>query len=78
VQTRRKDLDCQYTDRIAVGVETASVELAAAVKQFDAYIQTETLATSIALSPLPGAEGVSVKYGSHEATLYVAIQPRAS
>jgi isoleucyl-tRNA synthetase len=77
VQTRRKELNCQYTDRIAIGLETESAELAQAVKQYGDYIQAETLATRMTLAAIPGAEGAIVKFGGHEATLYVTIQSTA-
>ena len=43
IQDRRKELGCQYTDRIQVGVAGASGELLAAIEQFKASIQEETL-----------------------------------
>ena len=48
----RRDMDCQYTDRIKIGLVTDDVEVLAAVEQFADYIQAETLAASIELGPL--------------------------
>ena len=44
IQTQRKDMDCEYTDRIEVGVVTDDAELRRAVEQFADYIRGETLA----------------------------------
>ena len=38
IQNRRKDLDCEYTDRIAVGIETESEEITKAARDFRDYI----------------------------------------
>ena len=71
VQNRRKDLDCQYTDRIAVGVATDSAELRAAVERFGEYVRGETLAVEI-LWPLPGRAGRS-GLGGTTAAIYVQV-----
>src|SRR6185436_1590667 len=47
IQDRRKELDCQYTDRIEVGLVTDSAELRAAVTENDAYVRGETLAMKV-------------------------------
>ena len=44
INDRRKEMDCQFTDRIEVGVVTESAELRAAIEQFRDYIMPETLA----------------------------------
>ena len=38
VNDRRKEMDCQFTDRIEMGVVTESAELRAAIEQFRDYI----------------------------------------
>ena len=73
IQTRRKELDCQYTDRIAVGVVGASDELRAAVEQFRDYIAGETLAVEIDFAPFEGAEPVAIKIGEFSVTLLVRV-----
>jgi isoleucyl-tRNA synthetase len=75
VQTRRKDLDCQYTDRIVVGVETDDAALRDAVMQFSSYIQSETLAVRLVLGPLPGVESSELKLGTILVKLYVQVVP---
>lgn len=47
IQERRKEMNCRYTDRIAVGVVTDSDELHAAFEQFQDYIKSETLALEL-------------------------------
>jgi isoleucyl-tRNA synthetase len=69
IQGRRRDLDCKYTDRIAVGLVTESAELREAAQQFADYIRAETLATELKFAPLAGAESVSIKLGAHEVAI---------
>ena len=38
IQDRRKEIGCEYTDRIEVGIVTESAEFAAAIEQFRDYI----------------------------------------
>jgi isoleucyl-tRNA synthetase len=47
IQDRRKQLQCQFTDRIHVRFQTASAELRQAVQENSAYIQDETLALNL-------------------------------
>ncbi len=60
IQDRRKEMGCEFTDRITIGIETESDELKATVEQFREYIQGETLATQMAFSSL--ADSDSVRY----------------
>jgi isoleucyl-tRNA synthetase len=71
VQDRRKEIGCEYTDRISVGLVTSAAELRTAVGQFREAIRGETLAIALTLEPLAGAEGVAVEVAGHPATLYV-------
>ena len=73
IQDRRKEMDCQFTDRIAVGIVTDSAELQAAIEQFRDYICGETLAVEIVFGPLPGVEPVAIDVAGHAATLYVKV-----
>jgi isoleucyl-tRNA synthetase len=74
VQTRRKDLACEYTDRIVIGLVTGSEELKAAVRQFADYIRSETLAVELVFEPLPGVEPVALNLAGHELELYVKVE----
>ncbi|MDO5553366.1 MAG: isoleucine--tRNA ligase [Planctomycetia bacterium] len=47
IQDRRKDLQCDYTDRIDVGFETSSEAILAACRDYAEYIKGETLAVSL-------------------------------
>ena len=46
VQTIRKDKDCEFTDRIAIGID-GDDEVVAAIRQFLEYVKSETLAASV-------------------------------
>jgi isoleucyl-tRNA synthetase len=73
IQTRRKDLDCQYTDRIAVGLVTDSPALRDAVDRFRDYIMRETLAVELKFEPIPGVEAAEVKVGEETVLLYIKV-----
>jgi isoleucyl-tRNA synthetase len=75
IQTQRKEMDCQYTDRIDVGVETGDSALAAAVTRFSAYIAGETLARRVILGELDAVTPTELKLGPVRATLYVQVVP---
>ncbi len=76
IQNRRKELQCQYTDRIHLGVVTASDDLRAAIQAHRHYIMQETLALELTETPLPGAEPSEVKLSGHPAVLYLRIVGR--
>jgi isoleucyl-tRNA synthetase len=71
IQDRRKEIGCEFTDRIEVGVVTDSAELRAAIEQFRDYIMQETLADSLRLERLQDVEFVEVQIGDTTAMLYV-------
>ncbi len=73
VQNRRKDLACNYTDRVELAIVTDEADILTAVRSFKEYIQTETLAVEIATGPLPGVEPQAVKIGSAAVQLYVKV-----
>ncbi|HEY2893011.1 MAG TPA: DUF5915 domain-containing protein, partial [Pirellulales bacterium] len=75
IQTRRKDLDCGYTDRISVGLVTEAKTLRDAADRFRDYIMRETLARQLTFEPIPGVEPATLKLGSMAATLYVQVLP---
>jgi len=72
IQERRKELQLEYTDRIAVGIVTDSEELTAAFDENRDYIMQETLATSLTDKPIPTAEGADHEISGHKLTLYVS------
>ena len=63
----------EFTARIRLGIVTDSKELIDAVKQFVAYIQTETLTVELVFEPLPGVEPVDVAFGEFHAKLYLKV-----
>jgi isoleucyl-tRNA synthetase len=73
IQDRRKDIGCEYTDRIEVGVATKSAELESAIAKHRDFIAQETLATKLVVKPLDKVEPTSAKVGSDDLTLYVRV-----
>jgi isoleucyl-tRNA synthetase len=73
IQGQRKDLNCKYTDRIAVGVITQSGELLRAIDEFGDYIRSETLAVELGKSPPAGAEPAEMDLAGQKMTLYVKV-----
>ena len=73
IQDRRKELGCEFTDRIEIGVVTESPELRNAVELFGDYIAAETLAASIALGPIAGVEPITISVGEFTAELYIRV-----
>jgi isoleucyl-tRNA synthetase len=77
VNDRRKEISCQFTDRVAISIVTESAELRAAIEQFRDYIMAETLAVSITFESIPGVEPVNIEIGDSSAQLFVKIVPTA-
>jgi isoleucyl-tRNA synthetase len=73
IQSQRKDVGCEYTARIEVGIVTESAEIRRAVEQFNEYICGETLAVKLTLGPIDGVEPVEVKLGDETLQLFVKI-----
>jgi isoleucyl-tRNA synthetase len=73
VNDRRKDIACQFTDRVEIALVTDSAELRAVIEQFRDYIMSETLAVSITFKPIPGVEPAAVEFGDYSAQLYVKV-----
>ncbi|MEK6238232.1 MAG: DUF5915 domain-containing protein, partial [Planctomycetales bacterium] len=73
IQNQRKELKCDYEDRIEVAVVTEDAGLAAAVVKFSEYIQGETLAVSLGSVPLDGVDSVDAKAAGVPFQLYVRV-----
>jgi isoleucyl-tRNA synthetase len=75
IQNRRKDMNCEYTDRIAVGLVTESAELLKAVEDFGDYITKETLIAPgrLGTEAIAGVEGVELKLAGHAVNLYLKV-----
>jgi isoleucyl-tRNA synthetase len=71
IQNQRKDLGCDYTERIVVGVAGGDGQLERLLNQFGDYIRGETLATELKNTPVPGSQPVKVELGAQTVDLYV-------
>jgi isoleucyl-tRNA synthetase len=69
VQSQRKLLDLEFTDRIELVFETASSELQAAIERHLEYVASETLAASARFGRLDGAVGESIDIDGHPLTI---------
>ncbi|HJT35212.1 MAG TPA: isoleucine--tRNA ligase [Pirellulales bacterium] len=72
IQNRRKEIGCQYTDRVAVTVVTGSPEVRRAINDFADYIKAETLATELSIAST-AAGLVEVDLGGHRAAISVIV-----
>jgi isoleucyl-tRNA synthetase len=73
IQDQRKDIACQYTDRIELGLLTHSPELSVAIAKYRNYIAEETLATEIITQPIAGVEPISAKVLGHDLMIYLRV-----
>ena len=73
IQDRRKELNCNYTDRIEIGVETASAELQQAISENMEYVTNETLTTRLVFESISNIDKVSVEIGDDQVTLYLRV-----
>jgi isoleucyl-tRNA synthetase len=73
VQERRKELGCEFTDRIALAVVSRAEPLRRAVAEFSDYLAAETLAVDVRQEPLSGAAPAAIFVGEHAAELYVQV-----
>jgi isoleucyl-tRNA synthetase len=71
VQSQRKTLDLEFTDRIELAFETASPELTSAIEQHLDYVASETLATSATFGGLDGAAVESLDIDGHPLTIAI-------
>ena len=76
VQNRRREIGCEYTDRIAIGLETDARELTDAVRAHRDYITAETLCERLEFKPLAGAEGVELTFAGFDLKLFVKVVKR--
>ncbi len=74
IQDRRKAQECQYTDRIRVGIVTDSDEVWLAVEENRDFLQRETLATQIRRETLAGAEPVDCQVADADVRIYLIVE----
>ncbi len=75
IQDQRKEIGCDFTDRIEIGIVTESDKVKQAIEMFGDYLADETLANSITQKSIDKIAGNSVKIGEHEATLHLRVAP---
>ncbi|NOY28801.1 MAG: hypothetical protein GXP28_01100 [Planctomycetes bacterium] len=73
IQDLRKELNCDFTDRIEIGIVSESSELCSAIEQHRDTLAEETLAKSVLLEKLSGIDPTTVKIGDHEAQITVRV-----
>ena len=73
IQERRKELACDYTDRIEVGVVSKSDELTRSLQENTEYIQQETLTQRLLLEPNNEVDGIQHSISEHNLVLYVKV-----
>jgi isoleucyl-tRNA synthetase len=73
IQDSRKEIGCEYTDRITVGLVTDSQDVRRAVERFRDHIMKETLATRLVFEPLAGIKQIEAKIGDAQIKIYVQI-----
>ena len=73
MQDRRKELGCEFTDRIQLGVVTDSTDLRAALDSHAEYLKGETLTVELIFEPIAGVDPVELKAGGHIAELYLKV-----
>ncbi|TWT37528.1 Isoleucine--tRNA ligase [Posidoniimonas corsicana] len=75
IQDRRKEIGCEFTDRIEIGVESDAEPVRQAVDQHQDYLAGETLSDKVAFKELSGVEPIELALGDHAAKLYVKRLP---
>jgi isoleucyl-tRNA synthetase len=77
VQNLRKEKNCQFTDRVVIGIVTDSDEVLRAVHDFADYVKSETLAVEIKCEAISSVEPVAVELAGHKVTLYIRVADSA-
>ena len=72
IQERRKELDCEFTDRIAVAVSTESGVIAETIAEHGDTIAVETLADNLSLGVME-VEPVVRNVAGAEVQLFVSV-----
>jgi len=73
IQDRRKEINCEYTDRISVEIATESELLLVAIRKFGSYIQGETLCTTLKHVSQANANFASLKADGEALQLKVCV-----
>ncbi|MDO5579940.1 MAG: isoleucine--tRNA ligase [Planctomycetia bacterium] len=73
IQDRRKDLNCEYTDRIIVKIKTDSASVLRSMNLFAEYIKGETLALELDEGAIDGIDPVDAKIDAEALSLFLKI-----
>lgn len=73
IQERRKALQCQYTDRIRLGLNSGNEELWRAIEENRDFLLQETLATHIVAGPLSNCEPIECVVADTPVQIYVQV-----
>ncbi len=71
VNDRRKELECDFTDRIRLGVVTDADDILKAIDENADYIRGETLAVDLQTQALPGVEAAECTVAGNTVQLHV-------
>ena len=63
IQNQRKEIGCEYTDRIEVGIVSSDNEVVTATDEHGEMICRETLSNRLLLAAMDGVESVETDYG---------------
>jgi isoleucyl-tRNA synthetase len=75
IQDQRKEVGCDFTDRIELAVVSKSSEFQQAVETFRDYVMQETLASKLQMKPLGGSAVSSTKIGEADVEVYLQVAP---
>ena len=74
IQDRRKELNCDYVDRVVVALATDSEDVRAAAQKHADYIKGETLAVELGFEPIDGVEPSEIKIDGEKVAVYVVVK----
>jgi isoleucyl-tRNA synthetase len=63
IQSQRKEINCDYTDRIEVGIVSDDAETNEAIEEYREMIAQETLAVAVSSEALGGVDAVDLENG---------------
>lgn len=73
IQSRRKELGCEFTDRIEVGIPSDDADVLAAIESHHERIARETLADVLEFKRINETEPVEIKLNETTALLYLRV-----
>lgn len=73
IQDQRKEVGCDFTDRIELAVVSESPKFQKAVENFRDYVMMETLAGKLQMTPLESSPLSSTKIGDANVQVYLQV-----